>query len=173
MTDAVTQAYSNMPFQIATTVMLALALGAMALWLSKQFKQMQEINQAREKQLREDHIAQLKEQSDRADRREQELSETLARQGNKFDERMEVRSSQYMQQLETITEKYATCVAENHKSFVAITQRYDTELKELEQTRIDERIEMQKLMTQCTAAIEKNTEVLDKVLDKLSLTGGQ
>lgn len=173
MTEAVTQAYNNMPFQIATTVVLALALGAMAFWFGKQFKQMQEINQSREKQLREDHIAQLKEQSERADKRELELRDTLSKQSTKFDERIEAISLQYMQQFETITAKYAACVADNHKSFVTITQRYDTELKELEQTRMDERIEMQKLMTQCTAAIEKNTEVLDKVLDKLSLTGGQ
>lgn len=99
--------------------------------------------------------------------REKALREDFAKHDEEHQRALKEITSHYTDFIQRTTEGYERCMSDNHASFVSLTQKYEAAFSEAERIRVEERIETQRLMTQCVAAIEKNTEVLEKVINRL------
>lgn len=99
--------------------------------------------------------------------RERALREDFAKHDEDHQRALKEITAHYTEFIQRTTEGYERCMVDNHTSFVSLTQKYEAAFAEAERVRVEERIEIQRLMTQCVSAIEKNTEVLEKVINKL------
>lgn len=156
MAETVTGAYSQLPYTIATTVILVLAVAFLARFMLKYFEK-------KDTQYRED----LNKKDEERLRLETTHREESARRDSEYQSALKEITTHYTDFIRQTTEGYERCMSDNHSSFVNLTAKYEAAFKEAERLRVEERLETQKLMTQCVAAIEKNTEVLDRVIQRL------